>query len=426
MLSRFREVEEILYTKHSLVKKNGIQHIVNLLNKMGNPHKMIGRVIHITGTNGKGSVAYLSSMALLSCGKKVGVYTSPHVRSLTERIKINGKNISEEDFVRLYDYVVSFDKNLSFFEILTLIMINYFAEQKVDFSVIEVGIGGLYDTTNVVNGELCFITSIDYDHMDMLGPTLNDIAFQKAGIIKNNSVCIVGEVGDEQFDIIKKVGLERNATVLKAASFFNIEGLDNNFKMILKDTRNLKRFKMLPIGIKQPLNLSMVIKGLELIGVDINLERFYNMIENTNIDGRFQIIKIAASNKTVILDGAHNVGAVEGLVENFHFFGLDKERWTLLFSILSTKDYKAIVKKLASSMLFDRIIITSVNSPKRLSPYLIADIFTECKADLDISVVDDSKIAFELALKNSDRICITGSFYLVSEILTFLSEKNMI
>ncbi len=220
MLSRFEEIKNILYTKHSLIKKNGIQHIVNLLNKMGNPHKMIGRVIHITGTNGKGSVAYLSSMALMSCGKKVGVYTSPHIRSLTERIKINGENISEEDFIRLYDYVVSFDENLSFFEILTLIMINYFAEQRVDFSVIEVGIGGLYDTTNVVDGELCFITSIDYDHMDMLGPTLNDIAFQKAGIIKNNSVCIVGEVGDEQFEIIKKVGLEHNATVLKAEIFF--------------------------------------------------------------------------------------------------------------------------------------------------------------------------------------------------------------
>ncbi len=196
--------------------------------------------------------------------------------------------------------------------------------------------------------------------------------------------------------------------------------------MILKDKRNLNRFKILPVGIKQPLNLSMVMKGLELIGVNIDLERFYSMIENTKIDGRFQILKIAASNKTVILDGAHNVGAVGVLVENFQFFGLNKEKWTLLFSILSTKDYKAVIKKLASSMLFERIIITSINNSKKLSPYLIADTFIKYTTDVDINVVDDPLLSFEFALKVSDRICVTGSFYLVSEILTFLNEKNMI
>ncbi len=421
---RFKEIEQILYTKHSLVKKNGLQHIFKILERIGNPHKRIGRVIHITGTNGKGSVAYLCSTALMSLNKKVGLYTSPHIRGLTERIKINGKNISEQDFVRLYDYVTSFDEHLSFFEIVTLIMLKYFEEQNVDFSVIEVGIGGLYDTTNVVDAELCFITSIDYDHMNMLGPTLNDIAFQKAGIIKKDSICVVGEMMEEQLEVVKKVASQRGGMIFKVENFFDIKGLDEDYRMVLEDKRNLKRFKMIPVGVKQPINLSMVIRGLEMIGLNIELEKFYRMIENTDIEGRFQIVRISdEADKIVVLDGAHNPGAIRVLIENMRFFGFDEKRWTLVFSIFSNKDYKTVIKNIADTSFFDRVIITMVDNPKKLSPYLIANMYMEYKKDVDVSVVDSSKAAFEFALRVSDNVCVTGSFYLVSEIIELMTKR---
>lgn len=417
--SRFNEIEEVLYTKHSLIKKNGLKHILEILEKMGNPHKKIGKVIHITGTNGKGSVAYLSSSFLSNLGFKVGLFISPHIRSLTERIQINGFNITEADFVRLYDYVVSFDNNLSFFEIMTLIMIKYFEENNLDFSVIEVGIGGLYDTTNVVDANLCFITSIDYDHIDMLGPTLNDIAFQKAGIIKEGSVCVCGDIDNEQLNIIKSVALKKDARFIKVENIFDIEGLDDKWGMVLVNRRDGHKFRMLSVGIKQTINLSMVIEGLSALGFKIDYNLIEKTLNNFNCEGRFQIIDkfINKGKKVFILDGAHNPSAIKGFIENIKFFGFDKQKPSLVFSMLSTKDYKTSIRHLSESDVFPRIVVTSINNSKRLSPYLIADHFPNKH---DITVIDDLKNAIYYASNTSELVCVVGSFYLISDAIKIL------
>lgn len=420
---RFWEIERELYTKHSTIKKNGIEHVLKILEKMGNPQKKIGRVIHITGTNGKGSVAYLSAAFLKELGYRVGLYTSPHVNSLTERIKVNFKDIPSEDFVRLYDYVLSFDKNLSFFEIMTLIMIKYFEENRVDFSVIEVGIGGLYDTTNVVDGILCFITSIDYDHMDMLGPTLNDIAFQKAGIIKEKSLCVVGDIGLEQMNIIKDVADKKNASILKTEDLFDIIGMDDTI-MIIRDKKTSEIFRSSVVGIKQTSNISMVLTGLRsVLGIDIDSDIIKKVISNIKIDGRFQIVKKKIDNKikTFILDGAHNPGAISVFLDNIKFFGFDKEKPHLIFSMLSTKDYITSIKKIAESYIFNSVTVTSIDNPKKLSPFLIAETISKFSKEIDITVVEDIKVAILNSIKNNC-ICIVGSFYLVSDALKILKE----
>lgn len=187
---RYREIENLLYSRHSQIKKNGIEHIKKILLKLGEPQKKMGKIIHITGTNGKGSVAYIAESIIRSMGFKTALYTSPHIDDLTERIQINRTPISKEDFIKLFDRVYSLSKDLSFFEMMTLIAFLYF-ENKADYSVVEVGIGGLYDTTNVFdNTALCFITSISLDHTELLGKTKSEIAFQKSGIIKKGSVCV--------------------------------------------------------------------------------------------------------------------------------------------------------------------------------------------------------------------------------------------
>ncbi|MCX7905730.1 MAG: Mur ligase family protein [Elusimicrobiales bacterium] len=421
---RFKEIEKILYTKHSQIKKNGITHILEILNKMGNPHKKIGKVIHITGTNGKGSVSYLTASFLSSLGYKVGLYTSPHINSLTERIKINLQDISYSEFVRLYEYVVSFDSNLSFFEIVTLIMIKYFEENNLDFSVVEVGIGGLYDTTNVLDGELCFITSIDYDHMDMLGPTLNDIAFQKAGIIKNNSMCVVGDIANEQLEVIKKVALSKKAIVLKVENLFEIIGLNEKWQMVIKDKMTSEIFSMPIVGIKQTLNLSMVILGLSKIGLEINNNLIKLALSKLRFDGRFQIIETRLKNKVklFIVDGAHNPAAIKSFLENIVFFGFDKKNPSLVFSMLSTKDYITSIKNISDKDIFKNIIITSINNPKKLSPFIIAETFSKFSSNTDITVIDELKHAINYATNFSDVVCILGSFYLVSDALKVLRE----
>lgn len=417
---RFKEIERILYTKHSTIKKNGLHYIKAILEKMGEPQKKIGRVIHITGTNGKGSVAYLLAGFLSKLGFKVGLFTSPHIRSLTERIQVNGVNISEDDFVRLYDYVVSFDDNLSFFEIMTLIMVKYFQEKKIDFSVVEVGIGGAYDTTNVVDGELCFITSIDYDHMDLLGSTLNDIAYQKAGIIKKGSICVCGDIGDEQLGIIKEVALKNNAKFIKAQDLFEIKGLDERWNMIVVNKKDGVSFKMLPVGIKQTLNLSMVIEGLSVLGFRTDYKLITELFSSFGCEGRFQIIEktIDGVRKIFIVDGAHNPSAIRGFLENMRFFGFDKYRPSLVFSMLSTKDYKSSINLISQSGIFNNVVVTSIDNPKRVSPYLLADHFY----GVDVTVVDELKPAISYALKVCDVICVVGSFYLVSDVLKVVGE----
>ena len=417
---RFIEVENILYTKHANIKKNGLEHIRKILEKMGDPQKKIGRVIHITGTNGKGSVAYLLSGFLNSLGFKVGLFTSPHIRSLTERIKINGVDIDEESFVRLYDYVTSFDDNLSFFEIMTLVMIKYFQERCVDFSVVEVGIGGLYDTTNVVDGELCYITSVDYDHMDMLGLTLDEIAFQKGGIIKEGSVCIAGDVPQKQIEIIKDISAKKNATFIKAQDIFHIEGLDEKFNMIIINKKDGAKFKMPLVGLKQTLNLSMVIEGLSMLGFNVDYDLIERSLSSVKLEGRFQIIEkdLNVGRRIFILDGAHNLGAIRGFIENIRFFGFDAKKPSLVFSMLSTKDYKNSIRHLSETGIFKRVVVTSLNNPKKLSPYLIADHFS----GEDVTVIDDLKNAIYYALKDNEVVCVLGSFYLVSDAIKVLEE----
>lgn len=417
---KYLEIENLLYTKHSQTKKHEMEYVKNILDKFSNPHKKIGKIIHITGTNGKGSIAYIANSILIQKGFKVGMFTSPHINNLRERIQINGVYITEEEFVNIFDEIYNQSENLSFFEILTIMAFIYFERNKVDWSVIEVGIGGLNDITNVVeNTSLCFITSVDMDHMDILGNTKIDIAKQKAGIIKKNSVCVIPPLDSEIFDIIDNKCKSEKAELLNIKPFFKIIGFDkNNGFMYIQNTLTDKIFKTNLIGIKQPQNISMVIHGFKKIGIEIDDDTLSKSLLKININCRFEIIN--KNKKSFIFDGAHNKEAFNIFIENIVFFKIEKP--ILIFSLLSNKDIKSIVDIIKNSNVFKKIIITEINNSKKLSPFYIADMLSGSK-DIDITVINDIKTAIKQAMKFSDNICVAGSFYLVSDAIEILRKE---
>lgn len=417
---KYLEIENLLYTKHSQTKKHGMEYVKNILDKFSNPHKKIGKIIHITGTNGKGSVAYIANSILIQKGFKVGMFTSPHINNLRERIQINGVYITEEEFINIFDEIYQQCENLSFFEILTIMAFIYFERNGVDWSVIEVGIGGLNDITNVVEDTtLCFITSIDMDHMDILGNTKIDIARQKAGIIKRNSFCVIPPLDSEIISIIADKCKLENAELLIVKPFLKIIGLDkNNWAMYIQNTLTGKIFSTNLVGIKQPWNISMVIEGFKKIGIEIDDDVLSKSLLRININCRFEIMN--KNNKTFIFDGAHNKEAFNVFIENIVFFKIEKP--VLIFSLLSNKDIVSIVDVIKNSNIFKKIIITEINNPKKFSPFYIADKF-KYQSNMDITVINDIKTAIMYATKFSDNICIAGSFYLASQAIEIVRKE---
>ena len=427
IIEKYKKIEELLYTKHSQIKKNGLENFKKILNDFSNPHKKMGKIIHITGTNGKGSVAYITMLLLKSLGYRVALYTSPHINSLTERIQINGSYISEKDFVDIFESIYDKIEGLNFFEIMTLVSFLYF-QNKVDYSVIEVGIGGMYDTTNVFDDTmLCFITSISYDHMDILGPTLKDIAIQKTGIIKNGSLCIFpSTIGDDVKEIIVEKCMNVNAKYMEISDYFYIDRFDiDDIKVWLKSNDGKYFFSTNLFGVKQAINFSMVVKAFEKLNFNITNEILKKSFEKISINCRFEIIKKEnnLSSKLFILDGAHNVEAISVFIENLRFFRIEDP--VLVFSILSTKKYDDVISIIVNSGVFKKIVVTDIKNPKKENIYRIADIISSKSKNIDVTVIEDLESALRYASKLSNNICVCGSFYLASDALKVIKETNL-
>jgi len=428
-MKNFSEIEKLLLSKHIVIKKNGIDFLYPILKKLDNPHKRLGRVIHITGTNGKGSVAYLMESVLRSAGYRTALFTSPHITGIRERIKLCGKDISEEDFIRIFNKVYKYANNLSFFEIITLIAFEYFAEQKVDFSIIEVGIGGKFDTTNVIEEkDLCFITSINYDHQNILGNTLEEIAFQKAGIIKKDSICISPFFDKNIRDVIENYAKKVGGKVIFIKDFHRIDKvfLKNNF-MSVRNIISGEKYNIGIIGINQTLNLSMIKKGIDILrkkGFLISEKSFRKGIRNVNINARFQIIKVKNEDKDrfFIIDGAHNVEAIKSFINTLKLFKI--KNISFVFSMLYGKDYISVLNLL--SKYVRNMIFTKINYSKALEPYIMANEYQKISPLADITISQDIEEAIKIAMNKSKYICVCGSFYLASELLKILRKKNLI
>lgn len=344
--------------------KNSFNHINNvkeILNILG--YKQTFKIIHITGTKGKGSTTLVLSNMLKFAGYKTASFVSPHIINVRERIAINNQWISEEDFIDITKKIKNILEenkiyNITVFEIFTIIGLYYFYIQNVDYACIEVGIGGKLDCTNIVDSSISVITSISYDHMEILGNTIEEITEQKAGIIKENSLVVSAAQEKESINIIKKISKEKNSKLYVFKKDFDVDIISNTNKIlefIYIENEKKYKFETTLLGEHQSENISLAFKTFTLL---INNEKLYykaiDSIKNFSINARLTFVQ---RNPDIIIDGAHNSKSLFRILKTIY-------KWydylIILFAPLSEKDIKGMCEILKDSDSF--IIVSSPNT----------------------------------------------------------------
>jgi dihydrofolate synthase/folylpolyglutamate synthase len=396
-----------------------------LLNRLDNPH-LKSKTVHVAGSKGKGSIAAMTASVLTAAGYKTGLFTSPHLHFYNERIQIDRKFISNEEIVALVSKIrpevevinkegKTTDEHLTTFEVTTALGFSYFAEQKVDFQVIEVGLGGRLDATNIVQPEVCVITSISFDHMDLLGNTLSAIAGEKAGIIKPGSTVVISTQAEEADKTITEVAKRQNARLFKVGRdiIYRSLGFDSYRQSLLVKGR-LDNYQLsIPLlGQYQLDNAATVVGALEALiekGYRIPKDKIIEGMSKVSWEGRLQVLN---RKPLVVADGAHNRDSAhklgEALKQYFQF-----ERAILIIGMSSDKDLGGIVAELVP--VFDRVIVTrSVHPRSMMTAPLVAEFR---KYGISAQPTDDISVALPMALRwagEKDLICITGSLFVAA------------
>ncbi len=340
-----KTAQEILTSTNKFHINLGLKRIKLILALLDNPQRKY-KIIHIAGTNGKGSTSKIINDILVEQfkneNKKIGLYTSPHLFSYNERIKINNENISRYVFDRLINDINNLalknNIDLTEFELLTTVAFYYFFIKKVDYVILETGLGGKYDATNVIDKSIIdIITTIDFDHTEQLGNTINKIALEKAGIIKENSKVIVSK-DNLGYEVIKKVAKIKNAQLIEPTKIEVKYENNENFAYIEN-----KKIKFNLLGSHQAKNLALALTAINNLDIKINTKAIENALENTTWKFRLDYNK----QKNLLIDSAHNPSGTATLVDFLkkHFSTYNK---TFIFGCLKTKDYKTML-----NMLFD-------------------------------------------------------------------------
>jgi len=403
------EVEEWLHSRIGLNFRSGLGRMQRAVDLLGNPEKTYP-IIHVTGTNGKGStIAFMRELFAVH-GKKVGTFTSPHIISIHDRICINGQPIADEDFIRIANQVKEMEKtllethdHLSFFELLTLIALLYFKEQEVDLVLLEVGIGGLLDTTNVVTGEIAVITSIGLDHQETLGDSLEEIADQKAGIFKSGKKAVIAKLSPEAELVCQSKARELDVDLYQTGQDFTLNAGDFSSK--------LASFSRLEIGLEgayQQENASLALQTFLLFmasreeGVEEELVR--QALKETHWAGRLERIR-----PHIYLDGAHNLPALSRLVEFIQEKIQQGFQVQILFGALKRKDYQGMLGYLTEQLPQVELKVTGFDYQGSLDEKDVAGY------DLIPSYGDFIR-EFEEKANDQDLLFVTGSLYFISEV----------
>lgn len=423
----YSEALDYIYdlTKYGI--KLGLKNINYLLYFLGEPHKKL-RIIHVAGTNGKGSTCSFISSILQSDGYKVGLYTSPHLVDFTERFKINGKSINKKKVIELLVKIKPLIEKVAntpgyghptFFEVITSMAFLYFYEEQVDFLVLETGLGGRLDATNVCEPLISVITHIDYDHMDKLGNSLKKIAREKGGIIKAEGIVISSEQKDEAYKEIRKIGEEKNALMYCVGKEIIYQIVKSDLKGVTFDLKGIdheyKKLHTPLLGRHQADNAAAAIAAVEALkirAINITEKAIRIGLEKVKWTGRLEIIQ---TNPKLVLDGAHNPNGImvmrDALKEIFSY-----QRLILVLAIFSDKDYPGMIKIIAPDA--DLIITSQTNNPRATPSQLIAKEAEKYIEQQKIIITENIPQAINCALsksKEDDLICITGSLYTVGE-----------
>lgn len=417
-----KEAIEYIHSRLTFGSVLGLERISALCELLGNPQEKL-RFIHIAGTNGKGSTSTMISEMLISAGYKTGLYTSPFVVDFRERIQLNGEMIPEDTLGEITERVKIAADRLdnqgicpTEFEILTAIAFVYYYESGCDVAVLEVGMGGLYDSTNIIkNTDVCVITSISYDHTAILGDTIKEIAFNKAGIIKENSaVAVYPQIFSEADTVITDTAKSKNCTLYSVdknnIEIINMNSDGNEFTYLGRKiiTQLTGEHQIYNAATAFEAGIAMMDKGFRISETDI-----INGIYNAILPARVQII---SREPMIVIDGGHNEDGVSALCKAIEK-SFSQYKITAVMGMMKDKDVDSAVKMIAP--LCEKIYTVTVNNPRSISAYELKE-----KAQKYCNNVESIENAYEAFLKaeknikNGEMLLVSGSLYLASEIMT--------
>ncbi len=410
----------------------------SLLKGLGDPQDKVA-LIHVAGTVGKGSTVAMLSAMLQGNGYTVGQYTSPHLVDIRERIVVKNEMISEDSFTELLKEVVSISKkeklSPTFFELVTAVAFKYFAEQAIDIAIIETGLGGRLDSTNVITPLMSLITKIDLDHTNILGNTVEDIAKEKAGILKSSVPAISAHQTDEVVDVLKECA-ENSRTEIKVVST-DIEfsarfggGADGKQHTRICVITEDSQYMHIPVplhGEHQATNCALAISAIDQLknfGYEFDDLALYNALAETKIEGRMETVW---ERPKIIADGAHNPTSLQTLIKSIGAH-IPYDSMVCVFGCCQDKDVHGMLEKM--SLGADKIIFTKAKgNPRAAEPKLLQKQFAEISGKMT-QIAETLPEALEIAAQAASRddlICVTGSFYLVGETkkhLTALAAKR--
>lgn len=428
----YQETVEYLYNQLPMFTRDGpkafkkdLTNIRLLCDYLGNPQTKF-RSIHVAGTNGKGSTSNMLAAILQTAGYKTGLYTSPHIKDLRERVRLNGELVPEQfviDFVaRVKD--VTLEIRPSYFELTVAMSFAYFAEQKLDIAVIETGLGGRLDSTNIVTPELSVITNISFDHVNVLGKTLEKIAFEKAGIIKQHKPVVVGEYLPETRPVFENIAAERSAPILFAQDFLQIyssEIVGNKLQCVVSNANSseTKKYELDLTGSYQEKNLLTVLascevlqkNGFEITESNISLA-LANVMKITGLEGRWQVI---GEKPLMICDVGHNEAGINLVLSQLQEQHAGK-KWHFVIGFVKDKDVQKVLSLFPPNAQY---YFTNAHIPRAMPVLRLKEL--ALGIGLKGESFDDINDAVAAAKKQAsveDVIMICGSFFTLAELKT--------
>lgn len=429
----YEESLDFIHSTYKFGSKLGLDNITKLTELLGNPQDSY-KIIHIAGTNGKGSTSNMIHDILVSSGYKTGLFISPYLEEFTERIQINKIHIDKESLSRITSLVkekIDIMINDGFnhpteFELVTAIGFKYFEEQKIDFLVLEVGLGGRFDATNVVKNTLVsIITSISYDHMQYLGDTLEKIAFEKAGIIKENSQVVIYPQSDNIKDVIKEQAKLKNSTVYEV-DIKNVEKIKGDisgqkFKYLKTDVFSLPELKINLLGEHQLYNAITALRALEIIrqlGYNITEKSIEEGFSSCHFAGRFEIIN---KEPIIVLDGGHNINGIEYFSKAVNeYFG--NKKIILFYGMLEDKNPNDVIDYLIC--LSKEIYTLTPNNPRAMSSNDMANLIRQ-HSDIKVTPIQkyDEILDIIKSFGKKEVIAFVGSLYMIGDVRTLLRKE---
>ena len=412
---KFTNVDQVIKRIYSLPKlhpKNDLSYIRRILKQLNNPQDSV-KTIHVTGTNGKGSTSYYLSNLLQKAGQKTGLFVSPYIYEFNERIQLNGKNINNNDLIKTANKIETAieilkkdDPNFSLvtFEYEVALAFQFFAQENCDYAVIEVGIGGEHDKTNVIIPEVSVITTIGLDHEKIIGPTLKDIAKEKSGIIKSNKPVVLGNVLQNVLEILLNKAQSENSKSFLLGRDFQIKIMPDVIEY--QDSKTIYNFALRPLV--EAYDIGVAVQVIQLLQLDLDRKKIEEAINETRIPGRYDVIQTSPE---IIVDGAHNLQAMENLLNLVR--KKKKGQIYVLLGMMKDKDLGPVTKLFKD----EKVTLTRIDYPRAAR---LEDFPKEAQKEFEYKEnFEEAYTSLKNKLQVDDMLLVTGSFYLVGAVLNY-------